>query len=307
MRVAVTGATGVVGAFVVAELAAQGHEVVAWRRSAADPASLRADVTWVEGALGDAPSSRALVERADALVHAAFAHVPGRYRGGEGDDVDGFLRANLQGSLTLFDAARAAEVDRVVLLSTRAVYGPRLAGRPLDERHPLRPDTLYGAHKAALEAIVCGWGKAAGLGWCSLRSTGVFGLRAPFSRSKWAEVVDACRRGVALSPRGGTEVFGPDLARAVRLLLTAPVGAVGGEAFNCSDVFVTHRAVSRLAGGPLAPASTGPAGLMMTDKLQDLGWRPSGWPAVAATVEALVAGLEGEARAPPGQGTEPRR
>jgi nucleoside-diphosphate-sugar epimerase len=42
----------------------------------------------------------------EALVHCAFAHVPGRYRGGEGEDPEGFLRLNLEGTLRLWDEAR---------------------------------------------------------------------------------------------------------------------------------------------------------------------------------------------------------
>ena len=62
------------------------------------------------------------------FVHAAFEHVEGRYRGGEGDDPEGFRRANVEGSARLFEAARAAGVKRCVFLSSRAVYGTELAG-----------------------------------------------------------------------------------------------------------------------------------------------------------------------------------
>ena len=40
-------------------------------------------------------------EGADTLVHAALEHVPGRFRGGEGDDLAGYLRANVGGGLAL--------------------------------------------------------------------------------------------------------------------------------------------------------------------------------------------------------------
>ncbi len=293
MRVALTGASGHVGRFVAAELLAGGHEVVAWRRPSRPAGALDGAVGWVPGGLDDPSSFTPLLAGADALVHAAFAHVPGRYRGGEGDDVAGFLRTNLQGSLALIACARAIGVGRVVFLSSRAVYGERLADRPLDEDHPLRPTTHYGAYKAAVELTLRGYGKAEGWAVCSLRATGVFGVAEPVERSKWAELVRTCAAGRVPTPRGGTEVWGPDVARAVHLLLTAPAAAVVGEAFNASDVYVTHRAVSRLLGGPLAPASGGPTGLMATGKLQALGWRPAGWRAVEATVAELGAALGG--------------
>jgi nucleoside-diphosphate-sugar epimerase len=288
MRVAVTGATGYVGRFVVDELLAQGHDIRAWTRPTSDRRGFRGPVDWRVGGLDKLGSEVDLVEGADALVHAAFEHVPGRYRGGEGDDSDAFLATNLEGSLRLIRAARRAGVGRVVFLSSRAVYGARLWDRPLDERHPVQPMTHYGAYKAAVEVALAGYGRAEGWPAASLRATGVYGIAHHPGRAKWAEIVRTSRAGTPPPPRVGTEVHGADLAAAVRLLLEAPAEAVAGEAFNLSDVVVSHRAVSRLAGGAPAPASPPVRGVMATDKLQELGWRPRGWSGVEGTVAALV-------------------
>ena len=147
MRVAVTGAAGYVGRFVVAELLAQGWEVRAWARDGTDRGGFPGPVEWVEGGLERPESALPLVEGADALVHAAYRHLPGRYRGGEGQDLEGYLAANLTGTLSFLRRARAAGVERVVFLSSRAVYGRRLPDRPLDEDHPAWPDSHYGAYK----------------------------------------------------------------------------------------------------------------------------------------------------------------
>jgi nucleoside-diphosphate-sugar epimerase len=291
MRVAVTGATGYVGRFVVADLLAAGHAVRAWARPASDRGGFPAAIAWCDGGLDVADSEVDLVGGVDALVHAAFMHVPGRYRGGEGDDAAAFLATNLEGSLRLVRAARRAGVARVVFLSSRAVYGERLWDRPLDERHPLRPTTHYGAYKAAVEAVLRGYGKAEGWAAASLRSTGVYGIAGEPGRAKWAEVVAASLAGEAPPPRAATEVHGADLAAAVRLMLEFPAAAVAGEAFNVADVVVSHRAVTRLAGGALAPAAPPPAGVMATAKLQALGWRPRGWGGVVETVASLAATL----------------
>ncbi len=288
MRVAVTGATGYVGRFVVDDLLAHGHAVRAWARPTSDRTGFSGPVDWVEGGLDEPESAVDLLRGADALVHAAFRHVPGKYRGGEGDDADGFLAVNVEGSLGLIRCARRAGVARVVFLSSRAVYGQRLRDRPLDERHPVRPTTHYGAYKAAVEVVLAGYGRAEGWPAASLRATGVYGVGHDLSRAKWLDVVRASRAGTPPRPRTGTEVHGADLAAAVRLLLTARAGSVAGATFNISDVVVSHRAVTRLAGGALAPASPPPAGVMATDELQALGWRPRGWPGVVAAVGQLV-------------------
>ncbi len=289
VRVAVTGATGYVGRFIVDALLRAGHKVQAWARPTSERGGFAGEVLWVEGGLGRHGSEQALLRNADALVHAAFEHVLGRYRGGEGNDPERFLAVNREGSLSLLASADAAGIERVVFFSSRAVYGGRCWDRPLDEDHPPRPDTLYGAYKLAVEqGLALG---ARGRAWSSLRATGVYGRAWPLSRSKWYDVVRTSLGGEAPSARGGTEIAGCDVAAAVQLLLNAPAAEISGRAFNVSDVYVTHRAISRLAGGALAPRSGPPTGIMVTGRLQSLGWRPLGWAGVVDAVESLVAEL----------------
>jgi nucleoside-diphosphate-sugar epimerase len=198
-------------------------------------------------------------------------------------------------------------VGRFVLLSSRAVYGRRLPGAALDEDHPAWPETHYGAMKAALEAFVSSFAAGGDSGWgiCALRPTGVYGLTHPVGRSKWLELVAAIADGRPWAdPRGGTEVHGADLARAVWLLLTAP--AVAGGVFNCSDLYVTSREVAlivqRLTGarGPLPdPPAALPTHVMAAGRLRGLGWRPGGQGRLERTVGELVeAARRGPLRAP---------
>ena len=74
-----------------------------------------------------------------------------------------FFGVNLTGSLQLFQAAFDAGVPRFVFISTRAVHEVTLDDRPLDEAHPLWPDSHYRAHKAPPEAVVHSYGL--GQGW----------------------------------------------------------------------------------------------------------------------------------------------
>lgn len=293
MIVAVTGATGYVGRFVVAELQQRGVEVRAWTRPGAEPDGFTGPVKWMAGDLRTPAAMEALVTGADAVVHAAFEHVPGRYRGGEGDDLDAFLSANLMGTLRLMEAARHADVGRFVFLSSRAVYGGRNARPEVDEGVQLQPDTHYGAYKAAVEAFASSW-SAQGLPSCSLRVTGVYGLTFPEERTKWLPLVSAILRGEGdTTPRGGTEVHGADVARAVWLLLADPA-AVGNQ-YCCSDLYLTTRditrAVQRLCGtsGPLpAEPEPKPSNLMACRKLRQLDWRPGGRPLLESTLKQIV-------------------
>jgi uncharacterized protein YbjT (DUF2867 family) len=65
MRVAVTGATGFLGRYVMRHLAAAGHRLRCWHRPGSDRggfADLAGAVAWLPGELGDTAAARWLVE-----------------------------------------------------------------------------------------------------------------------------------------------------------------------------------------------------------------------------------------------------
>src|SRR5687767_15845076 len=98
--------------------------VRAWRRRSSDLTGLPDAVEWIEGELGSAEATASLLDGADMLVHCALDHLPGRFRGGEGD-LPHYLRINVGEGLALLAAARSAGVKRCVVLSSRAVFGAR--------------------------------------------------------------------------------------------------------------------------------------------------------------------------------------
>src|SRR5262245_34915405 len=239
MRVAVTGATGFLGRYVVRRLAGAGNRLRCWYRPASDRSGFddSAAVEWLPGELGDAAAARELVAGAEAVVHAGLAwQGRGSFRAAGSDELEAFLQTNLMGSLRLFAAAHAAGVPRFVFVSTCAVHEVILGDRPLDEAHPLWPTSLYGAHKAALEKFVHSYGLGQGWAICALRPTGIYGLAHPPERSRWFDLVGQVRRGEPITAaRGGKEVHAADVAKAVDLLLHADAQAVAGQAFNCYD------------------------------------------------------------------------
>lgn len=75
MRVFLTGATGFIGARIVAKLLAAGHEVLGLARSDVGARSLaEVGAEAHRGALEDLDSLRAGAARADAVIHTAFDH-----------------------------------------------------------------------------------------------------------------------------------------------------------------------------------------------------------------------------------------
>ncbi len=269
MRIALTGATGLVGQFIARRLIADGHDLLTLGR-----APSRHGGTHRPWRLGEP----APIGNCDALVHCAFAHVPGRYRGGEGDDPAGFLRTNLDGTLRLWDDAQGL---RLIFLSSRAVYDGQPPGTLLTEDLALAPDSLYGQAKLAAEPPL----------GASLRATGVYGPPAPDQRHKWADLFDAFARGEAVAPALGSEVHGEDLAQAVALLLATD--ATG--AFNASDILLDRRDLltlwSEVSGvrGSLPTYATTAPNVMDTERLEALGWRPGGMPALRETLATMAA------------------
>ena len=75
MLIAVTGATGFLGRYLVRQLVAQGHRVRCWYRPTSDRGGfeeLAAAIDWLPGRLGDPVATDDLTRGADAVVHAAL-------------------------------------------------------------------------------------------------------------------------------------------------------------------------------------------------------------------------------------------
>ncbi|SDI39745.1 NAD-dependent epimerase/dehydratase family protein [Aliiruegeria lutimaris] len=294
MKLAITGATGLVGRFVAEETLAAGDTVLSLGRNPPRPGFFSEPVAHMPFELGAPPPS---LEGIDGLIHLAFQHLPGRYRGGEGTDPDGFRQANLDGTMRLFEAARRDGVKRILFLSSRAVYGDWPAGTRLHESLAPRPDTLYGEVKWRAEQALAGF-YGADVATASLRATGVYGPAGPGQRHKWEELFHDFFAGTDIAPRAATEVHGADVASAVRLLLKASPEKLGGRAFNLSDLVLDRRDLLRelaqIAGMSLPlPQSADVTQVSQMDcaRLRDLGWKPGGWPLLQRTLKEMFPGL----------------
>lgn len=293
MRIAVTGSTGFLGRYIVNDLLAGGKQVRSWHRPDGNREGfIEGDHEWVPGELGDGQAAGELVRGVDAVVHSALHHPGGGFRGGEGD-VQDFVARNIGGTIQLIESARAAGVGRFVFISTCAVHEAILDDRPLDEAHPLWPTSHYGAHKAAIEKFVHSYGLGMGYDICSLRPTGIYGLAAPPRRSKWFDVVRRVARGENFaSSRGGKEVHAGDVAKAVRILLTAE--GIAGQAYNCYDRYIAEQDVAEIAarltgsGSRIENLKRSPMHQIETGKLRKLGMTFGGKVLLERTVAQML-------------------
>jgi nucleoside-diphosphate-sugar epimerase len=232
--VAITGATGFVGAHLADALLARGDRVRALARTAA-PALAAGGAEIIPGSLADDDALRRLVEDAEVVYHVAGA-IAAR---SEAD----FMRVNADGTARLAEAALAAGVRRFVYVSSIAVSGPSARGKPMDEAGPARPVTPYGRSKRAGEEAVA----RSGVSFTIVRPPIVYG---PRDRSV-LRVFRLARGGFApLLGDGGQElslVFAADLARALMAAAASPV--TEGRTYHAAhpDV-VTQRELVRAIG-----------------------------------------------------------
>ncbi len=304
MLIAVTGATGFLGRYIVNHLAAAGHRIRAWHRPGSDRGGFDGHeqaIEWVRGDLTDPAAAARLIDGGvEAVVHAALAR-QGMAFGASDADLVAFAQANIIGSLELMQQARRAQVGRFIFISTCAVHDRILDDRPLDEAHPLWPASHYGAHKAAIEKFVHSFGLGGGWPICALRPTGIYGPARPISDSKWYAVVrDVLAGRPVRSAAGGKEVHAADVARAVAALLDAPAEKITGEAFNCYDMYIAEQDVATIARELSGSSSSiellnrGPRNQIQTGKLQALGMTFGGRPMLETYVEHLLEAARGE-------------
>lgn len=270
MRVALTGASGIIGRYTARALCRAGH-----------------DVTPLDRARGWTLGQPAPLQGHDALIHCAFAHAPGRYRGGEGDDPAAFVAVNLDGTRALFDEAVQDGVGRVLFLSSRAVHDGHPPGMRLPDDLPAAPTTLYGQVKAGAEAHLA----TLPLTGCAIRATGVYG---PGPAHKWHALFADYLSGRPIPPRVATEVHAADLARALVMLLSAPTPP---PTVNCSDLVLDHHdllaIVRDTTGSRHPPPSRADASRLRIPDCTALiaaGWRPGGQPLLRRTVRRLLLG-----------------
>jgi NAD dependent epimerase/dehydratase len=107
-----------------------------------------ADVKVVSGDIRDPNFCREIVRGQEVVFHlAALIAIPYSYVA-----PDSYVDVNVRGTLNICQAARDHGVSRVVHTSTSEVYGTALYV-PIDEKHPLQPQSPYSASKIGADAI----------------------------------------------------------------------------------------------------------------------------------------------------------
>jgi nucleoside-diphosphate-sugar epimerase len=142
---AISGGAGFLGLHLSRRLLADGHSVRTLDVVPLDDAELESSVEELRGDVRDADQVRALVAGADVVVHAAAALPIQASRAS-------IRSVNVGGTENVLKAARAADVGRVVFISSTAVYGVP-EKHPIEEDDPLVGVGAYGESKIDAEGL----------------------------------------------------------------------------------------------------------------------------------------------------------
>lgn len=154
-RVLVTGADGFIGSHLVELLARQGARVRALAQYNSfnhwgwlEDVACRDDLEVVCGDVRDPHCCRAVTKDMEVVFHlAALIAIPYSYRAPAS-----YVDTNVQGTLNICQAALDNGCRRVLHTSTSEVYGTARYV-PIDEQHPLQPQSPYSASKIGADAV----------------------------------------------------------------------------------------------------------------------------------------------------------
>lgn len=155
-RLLVTGGAGFIGSAFVRAAVRAGREVRVLDKLtyAGNKENLRTlldagKIEFLQGDVCDPAAARKAIEGCDAVVHfAAETHVDRSIL-----EAGSFVQTDMFGTYVMLEAARAANVDRFLHISTDEVYGES-GNAPSREVSPLMPKSPYAASKAGADRLV---------------------------------------------------------------------------------------------------------------------------------------------------------
>jgi dTDP-glucose 4,6-dehydratase len=236
-RVLVTGAGGFIGSHLVELLVGAGAAVRGFVRynSRSDRGWLdRLDPTVadeVDVFTGDFVNPEAVtnaIAGCDVVLHlGALIPIPYSYQ-----HPREFVETNIVGTLNVLEAARRADVARVVQVSTSEVYGSAQEV-PIPEDHPLHPQSPYAATKVGADQLALSYARAFELPVVLARPFNTFGPRQS-ARAVIPTIISQSlsRDHIELGATDPTRdfVFAEDTARGIARC--AEVDSAVGEVFN---------------------------------------------------------------------------
>jgi NAD dependent epimerase/dehydratase len=155
IRVLVTGADGFIGSHLTEMLVAKGYQVKALSQYNSfnnwgwlEDVKYNEEIEVLTGDIRDPHYCKHFTKDVDIIFHlAALIAIPYSYVA-----PDSYVDTNIKGTLNICQAAKENGNIRVIHTSTSEVYGTAQYV-PIDEKHPLQPQSPYSATKIAADAM----------------------------------------------------------------------------------------------------------------------------------------------------------
>jgi len=168
MNILIIGGAGYIGSHVAREFLDRGHTVTVFDNlSSGLRENLFPEAQFIHGTIMDYPGLLSVcrgTQPFDAVVHlAAFKAV-----GESMEKPEKYSLNNINGTIHILNAMSESGIKRMVFSSSAAVYGsPEYL--PIDEKHPLNPESYYGFTKLEIERIMNWYDKLKGMRFAALR------------------------------------------------------------------------------------------------------------------------------------------
>ena len=175
MNILIIGGAGYIGSHVVREFLDRGHKVTVFDNfSSGLRENLFPEAQFIHGTIMDYPGLLSVcrgtaagasgTKAYDAVVHlAAFKAV-----GESMEKPEKYSLNNINGTIHILNAMSESGIKYLVFSSSAAVYGSP-AYLPIDEKHPLNPESYYGFTKLEIERFMSWYDKLKGMRFAALR------------------------------------------------------------------------------------------------------------------------------------------
>ena len=155
MNILITGADGFIGSHLTEMLAGRGYQIKALSQYNSfnnwgwlEEVNCLDEIEVLTGDIRDPHFCKYITKDIDLIFHlAALIAIPYSYIA-----PDSYVDTNVKGTLNICQAALENDVKRVIHTSTSEVYGTA-EYVPIDEKHPLQPQSPYSATKIAADAM----------------------------------------------------------------------------------------------------------------------------------------------------------
>lgn len=178
-NVLITGADGFIGSHLTEFMVQKGFNVRALvqynsRNSYGwlDDSKFLGDIEVISGDIRDPGFCRGLTKDVTHIFHlAALIAIPYSYVA-----ADSYVHTNVLGTLNMLEAAKNSGASKFIHTSTSEVYGSARYV-PIDEKHPLQPQSPYSASKIGADSLAMSYFYAHSLPVCIARPFNTYGPR----------------------------------------------------------------------------------------------------------------------------------